>query len=245
LSQKSGAQKFSRQKTCVVADLGVTDTGTGMDEVTLRRAMEPFFTTKGAGKGTGLGLSMVHGLAEQSGGRFILQSHFGQGTTAELWLPVSQTPAGQIEESSALPEETNGQRHALVVVAVDDDALVLLNTVAMLEDLGHTVFAAYSGKEALDILRREGKDVDLVITDQAMPQMTGTQLADAVNREWPEIPLILATGYAETPPGAGAKLPKLSKPFTQAELREELSRVRPRSHKNGRVLKFRAGAERP
>ena len=124
---------------------------------------------------------MVHGLAEQSGGRFVLQSHAGQGTTAELWLPVSETPAGQIEEASALPEETNGQRHALVVVAVDDDALVLLNTVAMLEDLGHTAFAAYSGKEALEILRREGKDVDLIITDQAMPQMTGTQLADAVN----------------------------------------------------------------
>jgi PAS domain S-box-containing protein len=225
--------------------ISVTDTGTGMDEATLSRAMEPFFTTKGPGKGTGLGLSMVHGLAEQSGGRFVLQSHVGQGTTAELWLPVSEAPAGEIEEASTLPGETNGQRHALVVVAVDDDALVLLNTVAMLEDLGHTAFAAYSGKEALDILRSEGNDIDLIITDQAMPQMTGTQLADAVSREWPDIPLILATGYAETPPGAGANLPKLSKPFTQAELRDELNRVWPRSHKNGRVLKFRAGTERP
>lgn len=150
--------------------------------------------------------------------------------------------AGLTEEVSALPEETDGQRHALVVVAVDDDALVLLNTVAMLEDLGHTAFAAYSGKEALEILRREGKDVDLIITDQAMPQMSGTQLADTVRGEWPDIPLILATGYAETPPGTGENLPKLSKPFTQAELRRELSRIRPRGHKNGRVLKFKTAS---
>jgi CheY-like chemotaxis protein len=97
---------------------------------------------------------------------------------------------------------------------VDDDALVLMNTSAMLEDLGHTVFEASSGKEALEILRRE-PDVDLVITDQAMPNMTGTQLAEAIRADWPHLPIIMATGYAELPKGADARLPRLAKPFTQ------------------------------
>ena len=97
---KPGAMSASR----------VTDTGEGMDEETLARAIEPFFTTKGVGKGTGLGLSMVHGLAEQSGGRFVLQSRKGEGTTAELWLPVRRRRRSQIEEASALPRSANGQR---------------------------------------------------------------------------------------------------------------------------------------
>ena len=106
-----------------------------MDEETLSRALEPFFTTKGLGKGTGLGLPMVHGLAQQSGGRFDLQSRLGRGTTAELWLPVSQeVPAtGKPSMQSAAGVQRRGV--PLVVLAVDDDNLVLTNTVAMLEDL--------------------------------------------------------------------------------------------------------------
>ena len=136
--------------------LSVRDTGEGMDEDTLRRAMEPFFTTKGPGKGTGLGLSMVHGVAEQSGGWFNLQSRKGEGTTAELWLPVAEghTPAigrGERQANDPLVDQAS-----LVVLAVDDDGLVLTNTVAMLDDLGHDGIAASSGKEALDILRQRG-----------------------------------------------------------------------------------------
>jgi CheY-like chemotaxis protein len=97
------------------------------------------------------------------------------------------------------------------------------------------------GKEALDILRREDS-IDLVITDQAMPQMTGLQLAEAIKKEWPDLPVILATGYDETSPGAGADLPKLAKPFTQAELGSQLARIHPRLGKSGRVLKFCSGA---
>ena len=128
-----------------------------MDEETLRRAAEPFFTTKGVGKGTGLGLSMVHGFAEQSGGRLILRSQKDRGTTAELWLPVAKASAQPVAPPQAVPAKTF---RPLTILAVDDDALVLMNTVAMLEDLGHTVFEAYSGKEALEILRREDS-VDL------------------------------------------------------------------------------------
>jgi len=195
--------------------LSVIDTGTGMDADTLSRAMEPFFTTKGVGKGTGLGLSMVHGLAEQSGGRLVLQSELGKGTSAALWLPVAEAPLDGVIEPAAAEEQT--QSRPLTVLAVDDDELVLMNTVALLEDVGHTVFEARSGDEALDIFRRE-PGIDLIITDQAMPGMTGLQLAEAVLAERAGLPIILATGYGELPAGANPALRKLPKPFSQADL---------------------------
>jgi PAS domain S-box-containing protein len=196
--------------------LSVTDTGEGMDRATLARAMEPFFTTKGVGRGTGLGLSMVHGMTGQSGGRFVLKSRKGRGTTAEMWLPVAMANAEESTPAAAGADGAAGVR-PLVVLAVDDDGLVLMNTAVMLQDLGHAVIEASSARQALDILRRE-EPVDLVITDYAMPQMTGVQLAASIRTQWPDIPVILATGYAELPPGAEAGLPKLAKPFRQAEL---------------------------
>jgi PAS domain S-box-containing protein len=218
--------------------ISVKDTGTGMDAATVSRAMEPFFTTKGPGKGTGLGLSVVHGLAEQSGGHFSLQSGVAEGTTAELWLPIAHAEASVIDQVKHVPPD--GAMDALVVLAVDDDFLVLTNTVAMLEDLGHTCFSASSGRGALDILRREGS-IDLVITDQAMPHMTGVQLAAAIQQEWPDLPVVLATGYAELPQGSGGHLPKLAKPFTEDQLAGELARHQTPSRKKARVLKFRSG----
>jgi PAS domain S-box-containing protein len=195
--------------------LCVIDTGEGMDADTLSRATEPFFTTKGIGKGTGLGLSMVHGIAEQSNGRLILHSVVGKGTTAELWLPVAERQEEKAEEVSQ-PQQPIETR-PLTVLAVDDDALVLMNTVALLEDLGHTVFEAVSGEEALAIFRRE-PSIDLIITDQAMPRMTGVQFAEAVLAERGDVPIILATGYGELPAGANSSLFKLSKPFGQIDL---------------------------
>ncbi|MFN3401936.1 MAG: ATP-binding protein, partial [Ferrovibrio sp.] len=194
--------------------LSVTDSGEGMDEATLKRAAEPFFTTKGIGKGTGLGLSMVHGLAEQSGGRLVLTSETGKGTTAELWLPLAQAAEAQ---TVAAPADVAAQTatRTLTVLAVDDDRLVLMNTVAMLEEMGHSVLEATSGPQALEILRQHAT-IDLLITDEAMPQMTGLQLAKVVQAERPGLPIILATGYAEVP--RDAMLPKLSKPFFQEDL---------------------------
>jgi len=213
--------------------LSLSDTGSGMDEAILRRAMEPFFTTKGIGKGTGLGLSMVHGFAEQSGGTFTLQSRKGEGTTAELWLPMAEAEP-QSAVQSQRPAVDIATRGSLVVVAVDDDPLILTNTIAMLEDLGHTAFPASSGKKALEILRRES-GVDVVITDHAMPHMTGVQLAEAIEEEWRGLPIILATGYAEIKEGAAGKLRKLSKPFMQSDLAAELAHIRP---KRGAVVNF-------
>lgn len=196
--------------------LTVTDHGEGMDAPTLARAMDPFFTTKGVGKGTGLGLPMVHGLAEQSGGRLVLESQLGEGTTAAVWIPVA------VDQTAEMATAVGGQDAAapledqLTVLAVDDDALVLMNTVAMLEDSGHTVHEAYSAQDALTILKRESR-IDVVVTDQAMPQMTGLQLAEAIGAQWPDMPVVIATGYAELPPHA-RQFPRIGKPFTQREL---------------------------
>lgn len=218
--------------------LSVSDTGEGMDEETLRRAMEPFFTTKGLGKGTGLGLSMAHGFAEQSGGRFVLDSQQGKGTTAELWLPVA-TVIPEIDPPDIRKAVAPKNQRSLVVLAVDDDALVLMNTVGMLEDLGHIVFQAYSGTEAIDILRREDS-VELVITDQAMPKMTGTQLAKAIRKKWPALPVLLATGYTEIKREEEIGLPKLSKPFFENDLAAALMEIKVKRRASDRIVPFRA-----
>lgn len=200
--------------------LSIEDKGEGMSEDTINRATEPFFTTKGVGKGTGLGLSMVQGFAEQSGGRLRLKSKKNAGTTAELWLPATGAE-DKLKPVDAQSLTTASRPHELVVLAVDDDVLVRMGTAAMLEDLGHTVREANSGEEALKILA-QGIKIDLVVTDQAMPRMTGVQLAETIMEGRPDLPIILATGYAELPAGLGSTLPRLSKPFTQEQLANAL-----------------------
>ncbi|WP_336355754.1 PAS domain S-box protein [Pseudomonas granadensis] len=194
--------------------LSLTDTGEGMDAQTLASARDPFFTTKGLGKGTGLGLSMVHGFIEQLGGRFMLKSEKGQGTTAELWIPVAlEGVASKPQFSSAAPVSVP----RLSVLVVDDDSLVLTSTSLLLEDLGHRVLGATSGEQALRLFD-QGEVIDLMITDMAMPKMSGAQLAHAVRMLKPDLPIILATGYAERLEGFAAELPRLPKPFTQMGL---------------------------
>jgi CheY-like chemotaxis protein len=197
----------------------VIDVGEGMDAETLARAVEPFFTTKGTGKGTGLGLSMVQGMAAQLGGRLVLHSRPGEGTTASIWLPVANEPP---RPARPAPEPVPDAVPGLAILAVDDDPLVLMNTVAILEDLGHRVVQANSARKALAIIDG-GRDVDLVITDQAMPAMTGLQLVAAIREERPGLPAILATGYAELPPGAAAEFVKLDKPFREADLERAIA----------------------
>jgi signal transduction histidine kinase len=218
--------------------VSVQDTGEGMDEGTLNRAMEPFFTTKGIGKGTGLGLPMVHGLAQQSGGRFVLKSRVGEGTTAEVWLPADSDVHSAKKQKRPISAEADWPHTLLVVLAVDDDPLVLTNTLAMLEDLGHTAHGASSGIAALEVLRQENP-IDVVITDHVMPLMTGLQLANKIKAEWPKLPVILATGFAEIASGS-FEFARLSKPFSQTELAETLKNIQPMPGK-AHVLKF-AGA---
>src|SRR4051794_347228 len=217
--------------------LSVSDTGCGMDDETLRHAQEPFFTTKGVGKGTGLGLSMVHGLAEQSGGKLALRSLPGEGTTAEIWLPMAgetAVPDPRAEPPASVPRTSR----QLSVLVVDDDLLVLENTAAMLDDLGHIVVEARSGDEALALLRRT-RTVDLVVTDYAMPGMTGLQLAGAVAAERPGTVILLSTGYAEIPSDERSGLPRLSKPFDQAALAKAVEAAMREDEPTGSIVAFR------
>ena len=206
--------------------LSVTDSGEGMDAPTLARATEPFFTSKGPGRGTGLGLSMVHGVMEQLGGRLILKSQPGKGTSAELWFPAkpAEETVARTIGSDKVEEHSAAKTRQLTVLAVDDDPLVLMNMVAMLDDLGHAVIEASSARRVLEILRG-GQIVDLVITDQAMPQMTGIQLAREIQAKWPGLPVILATGYAELPTDMGAGIIKLNKPYTLKDLTRAVAKA--------------------
>lgn len=199
--------------------LTVSDTGSGMDDETLRKAIEPFFSTKEVGKGTGLGLSMIHGLAQQLKGTLRLFSTPGCGTRAELWLPVAHdaTEAAVPEAAAQTPD---GKRHATLLF-VDDDFLISLSTTSLLEDLGYTVLTASSGSQALEVLRA-GRPIDMMITDYAMPGMTGLQLAEEARALRPGLPILLATGYADLPTHAKFELPRLHKPYQQAQLAEQI-----------------------
>ena len=198
----------------------VSDTGCGMDATTLSKAIEPFFSTKPLGKGTGLGLSMTHGLAVQLGGHLELVSEVGVGTVATLWLPMATAPAVEIDAPAA---PSPSSRHATILV-VDDDPLIAMSTAGMLEDLGHVVIEANSGQRALDIIEAR-RDIDLMLTDQAMPGMTGIQLAEIVRTKRPQLPVLLATGYTDLPTSKLANLPRLSKPYQQAQLQAEIEKL--------------------
>ncbi|UIK08360.1 response regulator [Neorhizobium galegae] len=206
--------------------ISVSDTGEGMDEATVTRAAEPFFTTKGPGKGTGLGLSMVHGLAAQSGGILDLSSVKGEGTTVSLWLPVAENIAVAASSPEATsPDAAPNVPNALTVLVVDDDSLVSMGTSAMLEDLGHVATEASSAAAALEILGSDRK-FDLVITDHAMPGMTGAELARRILASYPGLPVILASGYVELHEDHGlSDLPRMTKPFTQEQLQTAVHRA--------------------
>ncbi len=196
--------------------LVVVDEGEGMDEETVARATEPFFTTKGTGKGTGLGLSMVQGLAEQSGGRLVIKSAIGKGTRMEIWLPVAKKLEASTTDTGA-HEKAVVRTRPLDVLAIDDDSLVLATLCAQLEDLGHRVAASGSGEEGLQRLHA-GSHFDVVISDYAMPGMTGAQFAERAHQLRPDLPIIVATGFAELADAAERDLVKLKKPFTQRDL---------------------------
>ena len=202
--------------------LFVSDTGDGMDDATLKRAAEPFFTTKGSGKGTGLGLSMVDGVAAQSGGAMRVTSRPSVGTRVEIWLPVGEAAA--VATSSPPGSSLDDAPGPYRVMVVDDDPLLVSSTTAMLEDLGHLVIEATSGARALDMLRL-GANVDVVVTDHAMPGMTGSELARQIRQQWPSLPIILATGYAELPNGEDPGLPRLAKPYLQSELAAQIAKA--------------------
>ncbi len=200
--------------------LSVSDTGIGMDEATLARAIEPFFSTKGIGKGTGLGLSMVHGLASQLGGALSIQSTPGLGTNVEMWLQAGEegtAPGGAAPETRAA---LVGQEDVLLV---DDEEVVRLSTADMLAELGYRVVEASSAEDALSLIRR-GLRPSLVVTDHLMPGMSGTDLARALRAERPDLRVLVISGYAETA-GIAPDLPRLAKPYRKDDLAVSLAEL--------------------
>ena len=187
-----------------------------MDEETLARCIEPFFSTKGVGQGTGLGLSMVHGLAAQLSGALRIQSSPGEGTAIELWLPVSDEIAA-IDENAQQHSVSQGAGTALVV---DDEELVRLSTAEMLEGLGYETIEASSAEVALRVM--DERSIDLLITDHLMPGMTGTDLAKAVRMRSPAMKIVIVSGYADVQ-GLDSAFRRLTKPFRQAELAAAIS----------------------
>jgi len=204
--------------------VSVVDKGYGMNATTLSKAMEPFFTTKELGKGTGLGLSMVHGLALQLNGALRLESAVGRGTRAELWLPVAPQAAEEPAPVQAPRDESAVVARGVTILLVDDDALISDSTAYLLEDLGHEVIEADSGANALEVLR-SGKKVDLLITDYSMPKMTGMQLAHAARELRPDLPIVIATGYADLPLGTTMDIVRLRKPYQQHQLAAEIAKA--------------------
>jgi signal transduction histidine kinase/GAF domain-containing protein/CheY-like chemotaxis protein len=198
--------------------LSVADTGVGMDEVTLKRAVEPFFSTKGVGQGTGLGLSMVHGLASQLGGALTIQSRRGVGTNVELWLPTSAGGPAPEDRSAADAPKRAGSGVALVV---DDEDLARMSTSEMLLELGYRVVEATSAEGALQHMA-EGLDPDLLVTDHLMAGMSGTELARTVAESSPHTRILIVSGYAEVDDIA-PDLPRLAKPFRTEELAAALA----------------------
>lgn len=192
--------------------LAVADTGVGMDEATLKRAIEPFFSTKGVGRGTGLGLSMVHGLAAQLGGALTIKSRPGVGTVVELHLPITSEQAERQAEHS----DPGASAGAGTILLVDDEEIVRATTADMLADLGYIVVEADSAEAALRLLD-SGTRIDLLVTDHLMPGMTGTELIDELRGRRQDMPALLISGYAQGD-GVPTDFPRLTKPFRRAEL---------------------------
>ncbi len=185
--------------------LTISDTGVGMDEATLARVSEPFFTTKPVGRGTGLGLAMARGFADQSGGALRIESRPGEGTSVTLWLPAAPDAGASAGARAGKPQAGSGayQPEATVVLLVDDEPLVREVLCAGLEDGGFTVIAASGGSAALHRLDEE-PDIDVLITDLAMAEMDGMALIGQARQRRPTLPAILLTGFAEASPAAMA-----------------------------------------
>ena len=199
--------------------LRVSDTGTGLSPETMERVFEPFFTTKSYGDGTGLGLSQVFGFARQLGGSVSVKSRLGEGATFTIYLPASHNNTRQAREDSA----RNGVAHGRVLV-VEDDAFVAELAAGMLDELGFEPTVVHCAKEALDRLTNDRRP-RLIFSDIVMPGgISGLELARKVRRRFPELPILLTTGYSEHVGGTHG-FDILQKPYELTSLAKALQAV--------------------
>jgi signal transduction histidine kinase len=206
----------------------VTDSGSGMPDEVRRRALEPFFTTKGP-KATGLGLSVAYGTIQRYGGTLTVESTEGQGTTVEVSLPTASAAAA-VARKPASPKTAPAV--PLRILVIDDELQVRATLAEMLEEQGHTVTQAPGGREGLSYLEANPELVDVVVSDLGMPDMTGWDVARAIQERWPQLPVGIITGWGETEITREERNRVnfvITKPFDKAVLGETMSDIRPRS----------------
>lgn len=203
-------------------EIAVMDDGCGMDEEARSRLFEPFFTTKEPGKGTGLGLATCYGIVKQAGGVILVDSQPGVGTTVKVLLPRHNAPPAQPVKPETRQTKVRGDE---VILVVEDEMSVRKLLTRVLGQLGYTVFEAANGVEALEIARTSKKRVRLVLTDVVMPKMSGTELVEKLIAQFPEMKVLLMSGYtgSEFTPMDGTAI--LQKPFSQQMLAERLREV--------------------
>ncbi|HVC50451.1 MAG TPA: response regulator [Stellaceae bacterium] len=208
-------------KDCI--RLSVRDTGMGMSDEVMRSAIEPFFTTKEAGKGSGLGLSQVYGMVRQSNGGLQIETRVGAGTAVHVYLPRSAEIAASGDTPDKLREQ---ERTGARIIVVDDDPVVRDVILQMLDEVGYSATGVESGQAALDRLER-GETYDLMVTDIAMPGLSGIETVQRARKKCPELRVLYATGYADIVGDdhhTGSD-PRLKKPFRLAELATEVHRA--------------------
>ncbi len=205
--------------------LWVRDTGCGMDQETVDRVFEPFFTTREKGNGTGLGLSTVHGIVSDLSGAVTVSSTMGEGSTFHVYLPACKP----VDRKDQIGEDTvprgNGER----ILLVDDESAILAFAESMIEQMGYSVSTHSSSVQALDVFSRDPHAFDLVITDQTMPLLTGADLAAKMRAIRNDIPIILITGFSEIVSAEQARKQGISvyleKPFTRKSLASAICRA--------------------
>ncbi|OZI62840.1 hybrid sensor histidine kinase/response regulator [Bordetella genomosp. 11] len=211
--RQSGEGELAAGRYVVIS---VKDTGTGIPAQTLSKVFDPFFTTKPVGKGTGLGLSQVYGIARQSGGTACIASEEGRGTEVEIWLALADPAA--VDDTVAAAGTAAGQPRAVNILVIDDDASVRHLIVECLEILGYEVRQAADGEEGLAMMREAPPD--LLVVDFIMPKLNGAEVIERARAMLPDLPVILATGYADAQVGASVLEHErvLQKPFNLDQL---------------------------
>ena len=185
--------QFSNAENCRYISISVSDTGTGMDEETKNRIFDPFFTTKEQGKGTGLGLSVVYGVIQEHHGFISVESTVGQGTTFHIYLPMQQEEKKMQEAEKVKTEMAQGGSETILFV---EDELLLREVVqSTLESIGYKVIIAANGQEAVDIYKKQFKNISLVLSDLGLPKLSGTDEFALLKKINPNVKVIFASGY--------------------------------------------------
>ncbi len=223
----SGEARFGEGgRALPAARLSVEDSGCGMPAAVAERAFDPFFTTKELGKGTGLGLATVHGIVHQSGGAIEIKSRIGEGTAIEVTLPLSTE---EIEVAEAAPEAAVQHKGSGTVLLVEDERGVRRLLDQVLTDAGYQVLTANDGEEALELLTKRGGEVDALVTDVVMPRLGGPELANRVRQDFPEVRVLLMSGFIRDSPvdlaAIAREYPLLEKPFRPAQLLEMVQKL--------------------